>query len=165
MWKCSLLTRSWWWVGEGIRAAVCLSSPPWLKGWINLQWAVSSASFLLLSASASGNEAGIRLFWQVQPTWSLRSDTLKGNNLKVLNCTISYGKGWQLLIFFRVLQSLPEGISHSCCNKWLTYFWRDAGVSESVLNFPLPFCCFFCLRILQTTKPEYWLLPVKIINR
>lgn len=72
--------------GEGMRAAVCLSSPPWLKGWINLQWAVSSGSFLLLlSASASGNEAGICLFWQVQPTWSLRSVTFIGSHLKVVN--------------------------------------------------------------------------------
>lgn len=86
--------------GEGIRAAVCLSSPPWLKGWINLQWAVSSASFLLLSASASRNEAAICLFWQVQPTWSLRSVTLIGNNLKVLNYKISYRKRMAVPIFF-----------------------------------------------------------------
>lgn len=139
--------------GEGVRAAVCLSSPSWLKGWINLQWAVSLGSFLLLlSASASGNEAGIGLFWQVQPTWSLRSVTLIGNNLKVLNCKISYRKGWQFLFFFRVLHSLPEGFSHPCCNKWLTCFWRDAGVSESVLNFPFALCCFFGLKIPPSSK-------------
>lgn len=104
-------------------------------------------------------------FWQVQPAWSLRSLILTSNNLKVLNCKVSQRKGWQLLIFFRILQPLPEGFSHSHCNKWLTCFWRDTGVYELVLNFPFASCCFFCLKIPQTTKPEHWFLPVKIINR
>lgn len=53
------------------RTCVCWWNMPWLTGWINLQLAVSSVRFLLLSASANGNEADTYLFWKLQPTWIL----------------------------------------------------------------------------------------------